>query len=123
MRYLETMYLLDIKDIWNYLEQELPAFASEFFYQNLELDYICDVMIYSGLQQVAKHITGRDVIERTYDHDLLRIADQQLSDVKWYVARNLFNTLTHHHVSLDKAIRIKYIASRTALVIVVIRGY
>jgi len=112
--------MLDIRDIWVYLENELLPICRK-YNARLSFDIACEAVIAEALQRVGISLTGKHCFDNICRYDVTECGDPDLEPIKWWVTQQLQRALTAHQVCLSYAERVKYLASRTALVLVVVR--
>lgn len=115
---MDTMYMLGITDIISYLDIQLP-----FYVKREMLRWISEVDMYEhfighALNEAVFIMTGKELCRVNYYNDA---CDNCYDALRAQMVSNIMNTLIANKVNFDNAIRVKYLVSRLALVIVVVR--
>jgi len=120
MEHIETLYMLEIKDITSYISTELPGIANEYNYTQL-LDRWHDAIIGNGLTKAIYQLTGENYVDNAYRLDLNHIADPSLHELQWWVDNQIYYMLINHQLSFSRVVRVKYMTAQNTLLLVVIR--
>lgn len=120
MEHIETLYILEIKDIVSYIATELPSVANEYNYTQL-LDRWQDAIIGNGLTKAIYQLTGENYVDNAYRLDLNHIADPCLNELQWWVDHQIYYMLINHQLSFSRVVRVKYMTTQNTLMLVVIR--
>lgn len=115
---MDTIYMLGIADIICYLDMELP-----FYIKKDMLGWINEVDMYEhfighALSDAVFTLTGKNLCSVNHYNDA---CNNCYDDMRIWLVNSVIKTLVANKVNFDNALRVKYLVSRLALVVVVVR--
>lgn len=117
MRYMETIYMLDIKDIWHALETRVPQYIIQHRIP-LKISEVIEVLLEQAFEQAIYSLTGQYLARKNYIHDACIIPYSEIGHI---LENMLKEEIVQHKISLVGVTGIRHLVSRTGLVILAIR--
>lgn len=114
----DTIYMLGITDIVRYLDMELPFYMKAESLTWLDRSDIHDHIIGRALSETVFMLTGRYLSRLNYYNDA---CDNLYDEMQPYILKQMLDIVKANMVNFNYAIRIKYVVSNLALVLVVVR--
>lgn len=118
MNGMDTMYMLGITDIISYLDIQLPFHVKRDMLGWINESDMYEHFIGHALSEAVFVLTGRRLCRINYFNDACKNCYDEL---RVQMVSNIVSMLLANKVNFDNALRVKYLVSRLALVVVVVR--